>query len=517
MEPSDVLPGHRDGVPGGGGHTSGGASGRADRLRARARRWPWPPLAVAAVFTLVQLVLSVPGVGLGWDETVYVSQVSTEAPAAFFSAPRARGITYLVAPFTAVTPSVAALRVCLAVLSGCALFVALRAWRGLLPTVVAATGGALFAGLWVTVFYGPQVMPNLWVAFGALAAVGCFLRAARDSRNGGALTGLGAAVAFTALMRPADAVWLVLPLAAAALVLRVRHRIPLIAAPAAGAALGWAGWIAEAYLRYGGLGARLRRASEIQGHLGLHFAVDDHVRALGGRTLCRPCDVAWQHPAASLWFLALPVIVAAGVLAARRTAYRTEIAVATAAGVSMAVPYLFTVDYAAPRFLLPAYALLALPAAVALVAACRARPRGRAVFVCVLAAAVAGHLWIQYRLLDGVTNRVRSDTVAFGRVAAELRAQGVWPPCVVAGEEAVRVAFRTGCASRQPSGHDESITPAALARAAMERPVVVLVSGGKPPPAFARGWREHRLPDLRSRAGHRAYLSPAADPGRPSR
>lgn len=517
MEPSDVLPGHRDGVPGGGGHTSGGASGRADRLRARARRWPWPPLAVAAVFTLVQLVLSVPGVGLGWDETVYVSQVSTEAPAAFFSAPRARGITYLVAPFTAVTPSVAALRVCLAVLSGCALFVALRAWRGLLPTVVAATGGALFAGLWVTVFYGPQVMPNLWVAFGALAAVGCFLRAARDSRNGGALTGLGAAVAFTALMRPADAVWLVLPLAAAALVLRVRHRISLIAAPAAGAALGWAGWIAEAYLRYGGLGARLRRASEIQGHLGLHFAVDDHVRALGGRTLCRPCDVAWQHPAASLWFLALPVIVAAGVLAARRTAYRTEIAVATAAGVSMAVPYLFTVDYAAPRFLLPAYALLALPAAVALVAACRARPRGRAVLVCVLAAAVAGHLWIQYRLLDGVTNRVRSDTVAFGRVAAELRAQGVRPPCVVAGEEAVRVAFRTGCASRQPSGHDESITPAALARAAMERPVVVLVSGGKPPPAFARGWREHRLPDLRSRTGHRAYLSPAADPGRPSR
>ena len=48
--------------------------------------------AVAAAFTLAQLLLVRPGMGLGWDETVYVSQVGTQAPAAFFSAPRARGV-----------------------------------------------------------------------------------------------------------------------------------------------------------------------------------------------------------------------------------------------------------------------------------------------------------------------------------------------------------------------------------------------------------------------------------------
>lgn len=47
---------------------------------------PWLA-AVAASFTALQLALVVPGSGLGWDETVYTSQVSGSVPAAFFSAP----------------------------------------------------------------------------------------------------------------------------------------------------------------------------------------------------------------------------------------------------------------------------------------------------------------------------------------------------------------------------------------------------------------------------------------------
>lgn len=89
--------------------------------------------AVAAAYTVVQLVLAVPGTGLGWDESVYVSQVARGSEAAFFSAPRARGITFLVAPVTAVTSSVEVLRVFLAVLSGAGLFAALAVWRTLLP------------------------------------------------------------------------------------------------------------------------------------------------------------------------------------------------------------------------------------------------------------------------------------------------------------------------------------------------------------------------------------------------
>ncbi len=79
---------------------------------------------------------------------------------------------------------------------------------------------------------------------------------------------------------------------------------------------------------------------------------------------------------------------------------------------------------------------------------------------------------------------------------------------MISGDEAIRVAFRTGCASRQPGGHDESITPRALAATALRQPVAVLVSHGRRPPAYAREWRVHPLPDLGRRTGFRAYLSP---------
>ncbi|WP_031085480.1 hypothetical protein [Streptomyces sp. NRRL WC-3549] len=66
------------------------------------RPLPWLA-AVAVVFVAVQLALVVPGSGPAWDETVYVSQVGGNAPPAFFSAPRARGTSYLVAPPTPVS------------------------------------------------------------------------------------------------------------------------------------------------------------------------------------------------------------------------------------------------------------------------------------------------------------------------------------------------------------------------------------------------------------------------------
>lgn len=155
--------------------------GGTRRLRGTA-----PVAAVAAVFTLAQLVLVHPSMGLGWDEIVYTSQVTTHHPAAFFSAPRSRGVSLLVAPVASWSASTELLRVYLAVLSGLGLYLALRAWQGLFPARVLATGGAFFATLWVTLFYGPQAMPNYWVAIGALTTVGCTLRAlgARGPRRG---------------------------------------------------------------------------------------------------------------------------------------------------------------------------------------------------------------------------------------------------------------------------------------------------------------------------------------------
>ncbi|MFI1112274.1 hypothetical protein ACH4TU_30595 [Streptomyces physcomitrii] len=479
------------------------------RGRRRAGRDLWWLAGVCAAYTLAQLAFVAPGSGLGWDETVYVSQVSPDAATAFFSAPRARGITYLAAPVTLWTSSVPLLRLYLAVLSGAALLGALLIWRRLLPPPVPALAGALFGSLWITLFYGPQVMPNLWVALGALAATGCFLRAARDPRDRAALAGLGAALALVALMRPSDALWLGLPLALAALCVRPWRRPLLLLALAAGAALGSAPWVIEAYTAYGGLGTRLERASEIQGHLRPHLAFGHQLRSLGGRALCRPCGGPWKQPVTGVWWLLLPPLVLAGAVMAARRRLTAPVLLATLTGLSLAVPYLFFIGYAAARFLLPAYALLAIPVALCLAGLAR-RARARTLTALALALLLAGHLAIQSAVLHSAADRVRTMRTALGDTAAELRRQGLRPPCVVSGEEAVRIAYRTGCASRQTSGHDRSTSEAAMRRLARARPVAVILNAGATPPGYARTWRTHRLPALTGLDAPRAFLSPSA-------
>ncbi|TXC97918.1 hypothetical protein [Streptomyces sp. ISID311] len=568
-----------------------GLEPRARAVRSGPARDLWWLAAVAVVFTACLLYSALATPGLGWDEAVYVSQVDPHRPAAFFSAPRARGVSFLLAPAAALTTSALVLHCYLAVLSGAGLLLSLCVWRRLLPAPVPALGGALFAGLWVTLFYGPQAMPNLWVAYAALAATGCFLRAVRKPprqlapRAGrGAAVGMAAAVALAALMRPTDAVWLVVPLFAAALCVPAWRRPTVLLGLVAGLALGCAEWVAEAYLYYGGLLARLRQAAQIQGGLGWHLSFDDHARSLQGKTLCRPCHLAWDHPVTAVWWFVLPLAVIGAVWAALRARdsggallgygpvwpparrdgrhplglapvppaglrgptvpavgagsaealYRCRpawagvrlrdsagpvhrygpapLVMAALAGLCLAAPYLLTVDYAAPRFLLPAYALLLMPAAWFLYWLTRLPRRGHAWAVAALVLVLLGHEAVQLVIVHKMVQSTARAQTGVGRIAGMLRAAGVRPPCVVSGEEAVRVAYQVGCASRQPYGHDAGITPAALARLGAHRPAAVLVRTGDKPPAYARGWRPvplRRVPGLEPLS---VYVSPPTRP-----
>ncbi|SFE47790.1 hypothetical protein SAMN05216251_103239 [Actinacidiphila alni] len=471
--------------------------------------------AVCVAFFLLQVTLTVHGTGLGWDETVYTSQVSGSVPAAFFSAPRARGISFLAAPVAELTTSTTALRLWLAALSCLALYVALRVWRNLVPAPVLALAGGLFATLWITISYGPQVMPNLWSAYGALAAVGCFLRAARDRTDRAALAGLCLAVALTGLMRPPDAVWLVAPLAVAALFVPGGRRPLLWAVLVAGVALGCGEWVIEAYTRYGGLTERLHRGSAMQGGTGWNFAVDDQIRALDGRTLCRPCDVPWTHRRTALWWFVLPLPAIGGAVAAARAGRRDTALLPLLVASSLAVPYLFMIDYAAPRFLLPAYALLALPVAYGLWALLTA-PAGRLrpVLVGLVVAALCCHMAIQLSVTDRVAATSRAMRTAYDGFADDLHAHGVRPPCLLTGDHAVPMAFYAGCASRQTKGQDTSITPAGVVAAARTRPVAVLVPTRHRPPSYARTWRRVHLPDSRHTPGYYAYIKSPTAPAR---
>ncbi|KOG42637.1 hypothetical protein AQJ84_32615 [Streptomyces resistomycificus] len=472
-------------------------------------RGEWLLVAVAGAFTLAQLLLVRPGLGLGWDETVYVSQVGTQSPAAFFSAPRARGVSVLVAPVASWSTSTELLRVYLALLSGLGLYLALRVWRRLFPARVLALGGALFASLWITLFYGPQAMPNHWVAIGALVCVGCFLRARADRCDRTAPWGVAAGAALMALMRPTDAVWVVLPLLVLVVVAR---RWRLATALVGGLVAGAGQWVIEAFVSYGGLGRRLSDASDIQGGLGLHLAVDDQLRGLVGRTLCRPCAGPLPNPAVTAWWFVLPLIAVIGLVVAVRAGRTAPTLLPLLCATTAAVPYLFMIGYAAPRFLLPAYALLAVPVADALLfLVTNPAGRWRPLTAALVAVGLAGHLAVQYVVLARAVDRTTADRRDWARTADELHRLGISPPCLIAGHEAIPVGYYTGCSSAATAGHNANSTRADILRTARRVPTAALTRPGAPPPSYAHGWRTHRS------AGLDLHIAPKPTPAAQAR
>ncbi|MCT9929713.1 hypothetical protein N5079_05700 [Planotetraspora sp. A-T 1434] len=455
------------------------------------RRWHVALAAVAIGYTAVQLVVTA-RIGLGWDESVYASQIAHGVPAADFSAPRARGVPLLLTPVAWFTSSVTAIRVYLSVLSGAGLFVAYLPWLRLRNGPVVPLAAALFAGLWLSLFYGNEAMPNLWVALSGVAGAGLFCLGTRERPGGLVPAGLVAAFAVASLVRPTDASWLSLPLVVHGLAHR-RFRTAL--AVAGGVAIGWAEWSAEAFLRYGGPIARLHAAGAAN-ETGLHLTLAAHLRALDGPLLCRYGSQCGGYPVAHVaWFAALPVLASLGVWAARRSRSAPGPGVALASGLSLGGSYVLTVGYAAPRFLLPAYALVALPVAEGL--ARLARPRlGKPL----IAVALAGYFTVQAVTL---THWARYEVDTRGRDSAALsglRGLGVRSPCLLYGFDAVQIGYLAGCSSRGIiSRYGGAAVPASI-KAALARHewVGVITNRRRIPAAFLTSWTRTALPLGRS-------------------
>jgi len=505
-------------------HVSGGRVGGAlervkaggDQTRAEwhgaAAPWRRPVvglLLVAIAFTAVQVIAVPLRLPLGWDEVVYASQASVHAPSAYFSAPRARGISVLATPAVALTSSTMVLRAWMSLLAGAGLVAAYWPWRRLLPGPVVVGAAACFASLWVVQFYADEVMPNLYVAYGTVAAVGWFLHAVSGpQRTRGALLALAASIAFTALVRPADAVFLALALLAAALAVRAWRQLRGVLAVLGGLAAGLLPWIVEAYARFGGPLARLRGGSDAQG--GMHWTlagVSTQLRALNGPMLCRPCEKTWAYPALSLWWFATPVLAAAGLLLAARArraapARLAVLALPTACALAVSVQYLFLLDYAAPRFLMPVYALLALPVAACAVGIARAAPdRWRPAVAAVLTLVFTAHVASQYLVLHRRTADQTRSRAALVQIADRLAGAGLRPPCTLTGADPVQMAYYAGCSSQTPTG-TSAFTATSTVRQAVAEPA------GQSPPDYTRDWTtcSITLPD--STVWH-LYLAPS--------
>ncbi|WP_327353823.1 hypothetical protein [Streptomyces sp. NBC_01304] len=454
-------------------------------------------LGVCAAYVLVSAALVPVTLPLGWDEIVYASRFDPYAPATPFSAPRTRGVPLLLSPVASWSDSAVLLRVWLLLLAGGALYLGFRPWLRVLarrPSAVAVAAG-LYGGLWFVLLYAGAAMPNHYTAMGAVGAVGCFVRQP-PGRVG--LLGIAAGLALATLMRPNDGAALALPLLFAALVVpawRGRGRVPAVLG---GVLAGVLPWLVEAESRFGGVGARLGAASEVQGGLRPVFSLFAHLDAFDGPLLCRPCAGAPVGPLAVEWFVVVPVL--AGVGLRRAGAALAPLWLAVAVALAASAPYLLLVPYAAPRFLQPTHALLALPAALGLLAVVdrvrRAGSRresrtesrtgpGRRLAALALTGLLAGHLSAHFTHAYSnarIQERARGDWQLIAQVLHEHGVgTGTGRPCVLkSSTSTIPIAYVTGC------------TPAPWGAAPKRPSAVVLLK--RDPPRWAQDWPRYSVP-----------------------
>lgn len=462
--------------------------------------------AVAIVYVVAQLVLIGWTRTLSWDEGVYASQVSPRVPPMFWDAHRALGMPLLVAPVVTLTESLTALRVYLTVLSGALLFAAYAPWLRLLPRYVAPLAAALFASLWTSLVFGGAAIPNVHVALGAVAATGLMFCARAAARPARWLLGVAVSVGYVSLIRPTDSLWLLLPIGLAVLVLRWPHRWGTLGALVAGAAIGWVPWLVESVLRFGGPLERLDRTAAVNG-TGLHNLVPGHLAALDSvcSDLAECGPISWRYAA---WWPAWLVLLAVGLVAAQRSR-RAPLVVAAAAAASLAVPYLLLIRVVAPRYLMPAYAMAALPVAAGLaVLAARRTVRARLLVGGLLGLLLLAHLAVQLGVTSDVGRDGRLRAAHVTRVAAELPAAGVQPPCTVFGDMWLPLGYPLHC----QSGFTSQLTtpsPPPEVRAALARGdrVVVVTARRVGPTSYLSAWTRLQVPAPR-RPTWNTYVSP---------
>jgi hypothetical protein len=238
------------------------------------------------------------------------------------------------------------------------------------------------------------------------------------------------------------------------------------------------------------------------------------LHALNDYLLCRPCGGAtWHVPAPALWWPLVPVLAAGGLALAAFRRRLGLLAPPAAGGAVLGASYLLTVGYAAPRFLIPAYALLALPVAELLAgAAALGRGRWRVVPAGAVAASVGLLAAGQQVVLAHMVTVEHTSRREYAAISGRLRDLGVRTPCTLSGEQAQPLAFYAGCKSAQVSGHDKSTSIAGLlTEARMTHFATVEWTG--PRPQYAGDWPRYRITTPAGR--HWRIFVPARPPAPP--
>ncbi len=429
-------------------------------------------LAAAALFAIGVLAVAPLRLPLGWDEITYIAQSSVHASPVVMPPIHSRGPGLLAAPVTLLTTSVMVLRAWMLLLSSAGLLLALLAWRRLRRGPVLAVAAIVIGSLAVTQLNAIQVMPDWWEAIGALAVTGLFLRAVTIGQDWLVTGLLAAAVFFLVLVRWQDAVFLVTPLVAAALVVPAWRRRRTLAAIAAGLIAGAAEWAGEAWAFYGGPVSRMRLTAHEPPAFGLYFALPHQLGQLVGGCSSRTCP-PWASPGLDVWWAALLVLAMLGLITARPTsraapaapagpgavpATRPTAVVPAVCAMTLLAGYALFDPQAQARYLLPVVALVAIPAADGIIWLAAA-PRWRAAALAMAASFLLAGLIAQHYVFRAQAVGLYRHDVRWPAQASYLRHLGVGPPCIL-GPGHLPVAYYLGCT---PTWADQRL-PALLAR-----------------------------------------------------
>jgi hypothetical protein len=464
---------------------------------------------VGLMFLLVQLVIVRHPFGLSQDESNYLAKVDPSVPELYWTQPRAWGMPALAAPVAVFSPSLTIYRLYFGFLSSAGLIAVFWPWLRVLRPAVAPAAALFFSTIWFTAAFGSLVMPNLYVGLGAVAVTGLFVRAVHDPAWWRlALT--AAAAGFIALVRPTDSVLVMVPLFVIALVVPRLRRLKVLAAVAIGELMGWLPWVIEAYLRFGGPVERLR-AAETSGTHGLNLRSSNLLifpRLLDGTpAYCcsggTPADAGPIPLALTTWLVGVLVIAALGVVWSVSERRLPEMMLVCLSAVLLAGFYLLLPGFTALRFLLPAFALLSLPVAFALVHAMR---RWRKTAAVIVVSALVGHvapmLLLAERQMDA-SWRWRSAQV---RAGAALQPLVNERPCLVIANPPAPLAFYLGC-DAQTSGTSKR-QPGRVSQARAEGVFVLALLSALPPPgSYMASWQQVPVPGLPHR--FQVYVPPA--------
>lgn len=392
-----------------------------------------------------------------WDEAIYLSQTTPGVDALPFAPSRARGIVLLVAPVAELGGAATAVRLWLVLLSSIGLVSVFGVWVPLIGLASPLASG-LLALSWPGLFYGSEVMPNLWSALIAVGVVGLSVRAIWDETTPRHQRLTAVLLFVLALLRPLDslAVGLLLIVTSIWAGASSIRRFAAIALPIL---LGWLAWGIEMSLRFGGPTRAVGAALEV-GHVSAPNIAQqalEYIQLIDGPPLGpEPGSTLPALGVISALLLATAVLVA-NVTKEASVWKRPFIRVPSIGALILAAPYLLVVSAAAPRFLLPAYALLCVPAGVGwlrLPSMSRRRANFAPVWTFLF---LAGLVW-QVRLAVDIERRQYETRKSAQSVGFAMRLRADQDACTFVSNAAFpQIALASGCHAERWHGIESAL------------------------------------------------------------